>query len=186
MCFLIFCHLLLSLQYHAIIFPLQHLCSIFVFQYILQRFIFSSIVLFVCISGTEIAFRIPGHHAVLLWTGCVTLCTCLGSCFSVCSLTWLGQVLLAARRTSVSRARSFSGGTGSCCCVQAPVCTGCSCGACGILVPQSGIEPVSPALPGRFLTTRAPRKPSVPQFSICIVEGTPSLILVMIDLSIRE
>ena len=30
--------------------------------------------------------------------------------------------------------------------------------ACGILVPQPGIEPVSPALPGRFLTTGPPGK----------------------------
>ena len=28
--------------------------------------------------------------------------------------------------------------------------------ACGILVPQTGIEPVSPALEGRFLTTGPP------------------------------
>ena len=30
--------------------------------------------------------------------------------------------------------------------------------ACGILVPQSGIKPISPALEGRFLTTGPPRK----------------------------
>ena len=34
---------------------------------------------------------------------------------------------------------------------------GCST-ACGILVPQSGIEPASPALKGRFLTTGPPGK----------------------------
>ena len=30
--------------------------------------------------------------------------------------------------------------------------------ACGILVPQPGIKPMSPALEGRFLTTELPRK----------------------------
>ena len=30
--------------------------------------------------------------------------------------------------------------------------------ACGILVPQLGLEPLSPALQGRFLTTRPPGK----------------------------
>ena len=35
------------------------------------------------------------------------------------------------------------------------VASGLSCpAACGILVPSRGIEPVSPALQGRFLTTR--------------------------------
>ena len=34
---------------------------------------------------------------------------------------------------------------------------GCSV-ARGILVPQSGIEPVSPALQGRYLTTELPEK----------------------------
>ena len=33
--------------------------------------------------------------------------------------------------------------------------------ACGILVPQPGIELVSPALEGRFLTTAPPRKSSI-------------------------
>ena len=44
-------------------------------------------------------------------------------------------------------------------------CTGISCGmqlscpvACGILVPQPGIEPTSPMLEGRFFTTRPPEK----------------------------
>ena len=31
--------------------------------------------------------------------------------------------------------------------------------ACGILVPQQEIEPTSPALEGRFLTTGSPGKP---------------------------
>ena len=40
--------------------------------------------------------------------------------------------------------------------------SGLSCfEACGILVPQPGIEPVSPALPGRFLTTGPPGKSPV-------------------------
>ena len=86
---------------------------------------------------------------------------------------WVRSCLLPAGPPWVRLGPSVAS-TGSRCCEQAPVCVGCSCGgACGILVPQSGIEPVSPALPGGFLTTRAPRKPLVPQFSICIVEVHP-------------
>ena len=32
----------------------------------------------------------------------------------------------------------------------------CCCEACGILVPRSGIKPVSPVLQGRFLSTGLP------------------------------
>ena len=40
------------------------------------------------------------------------------------------------------------------------VAHGLSCPeACGILVPMSGIEPMSPALTGGFLTTGLQRKP---------------------------
>lgn len=49
---------------------------------------------------------------------------------------------------------------GLCCSVQASlVASGLSYPkACGILVPQPGIEPTSPAFEGRFLTTRPPGK----------------------------
>ena len=45
------------------------------------------------------------------------------------------------------------------------VVPGLSCSAaCGILVPRSGIEPMSPALQGRFLTTGPPVKSLSPGF----------------------
>jgi len=65
---------------------------------------------------------------------------------------WLPWVLIASRRICVVSCRS-------CCCRQTPVVAfglsaglcGLSCSAaCGILVPWSGIEPVPPALQGRF------------------------------------
>ena len=37
--------------------------------------------------------------------------------------------------------------------------------ACGILIPQPGIEPASPALEGRFLTTGPPGKSFKPESS---------------------
>ena len=46
------------------------------------------------------------------------------------------------------------------------VAHGLSCSsACGILLPQPGIEPVSPALQGRFLTTGPPGKSPDPHTS---------------------
>ena len=44
---------------------------------------------------------------------------------------------------------------------------GLSCpAACGILVPRQGIEPMSPALEGGFLTTGPPGKP--PDMNFCV------------------
>ena len=46
-----------------------------------------------------------------------------------------------------------------CVCQVLVVARGLSCPvACGILVPQPGIEPTSPAVEGRFLTTGPPGK----------------------------
>ena len=43
--------------------------------------------------------------------------------------------------------------------------------ACGILVPRPGIEPVSPALAGKFLTTGPPGK-----FSNKVLNTQPSIV----------
>ena len=55
----------------------------------------------------------------------------------------------------------FAGCAGFCCGAQASLVVACrlSClVACGILVPQAGIELMSPALEGIFLTTEPPGK----------------------------
>ena len=43
---------------------------------------------------------------------------------------------------------------------------------CGMLVPRPGLEPVSPALAGRFSTTAPPGKPRWSYFYSCIVRPT--------------
>ena len=50
---------------------------------------------------------------------------------------------------------------------------GCSM-ACGILVPQPGIEPKSPALQGGFLTTEPPDKVSRMGFCFCFLNKVKS------------
>ena len=80
---------------------------------------------------------------------------------------WLCWVLVVALRIFVALCRSFSGGLWHSSCnawaldhvvpVVAAYQFSCSV-ACGILVPQPGIEPMSPALQGRFLTTGPPGK----------------------------
>ena len=68
---------------------------------------------------------------------------------------WLGRVLVAS-------CRIFCWGADSVVVTGEPrACrlSGCSV-ACGILVPQPGITPVSPSLRGRFLTTGPPGKSS--------------------------
>ena len=68
------------------------------------------------------------------------------------------------------------------------VALGLSCPmVCGVLVPRPGIEPVSPALEGGFLTTGPPRKATPPCFltptqhserncitSLCLLSSVPS------------
>ena len=74
---------------------------------------------------------------------------------------WQHQVLVAALGIFL-----VVRGLLSSCGMRAPKCVGSvvvarelSCPtACGILVPQAGMEPASPALEGRFLTTRPPGK----------------------------
>ena len=75
--------------------------------------------------------------------------------------TWLHQVLVAACGLFVAACGLLSS-----CGTQAPEHVGsvvAACGlscptACGILVPQPGIEPASRALEGGFLTTGPPGK----------------------------
>ena len=73
--------------------------------------------------------------------------------FTIYLFIWLCQVLVAARRLFVAvrglprcgtQALEHAG-------LVAPL-------TCGFLVPRPGIEPASPALEGRFLTTRPPGK----------------------------
>ena len=83
-------------------------------------------------------------------------------------VSWLHRALVAAcsifaavRRLFVAAHRLLSS-----CGTRAPeravsvvAARGLSCpAACGILVPWPGIEPVSPVMEGRFLTTGPPRK----------------------------
>ena len=76
------------------------------------------------------------------------------------NLIWLRWVSVAAH------------GLLSSCGRQSPECTGSVVAAqrlscpetCGILVPRLGIEPASPALKGRFLTTGPPGKSCVSTF----------------------
>ena len=63
-------------------------------------------------------------------------------------------------RSSFCHVRSFVAARGLQSTGSVVVARGLSCSAaCGILVPRPGIEPVSPALQGRFLTTGPPGKP---------------------------
>ena len=69
---------------------------------------------------------------------------------NICLFIWLRQVLVVACRIFV-------------------VAWGLSCPkACGILVPGTGIEPVSPALEGEFLTTGPPGR----SLQWCSFEGS--------------
>ena len=92
---------------------------------------------------------------------------------------WLCLLLVAARGFFVCRLLSHCG-------TWAPACTGflvwcvpveCVCSvvavcalhcptACGILVPQSGIKPISPALEGRFLIIGPPGTSSLPLYRL--------------------
>ena len=64
----------------------------------------------------------------------------------------VGSVIVACRCSSCgTRASEHVGPVVVVCGLSCPV-------ACGILVPQPGIEPTSPALEGRFLTTGPPGK----------------------------
>ena len=77
---------------------------------------------------------------------------------------WLHQVLAAAYRIFVTSHGSFS----------LAVVRGLRCSvACGILVPQPGIEPESPALQGRFLTTRPLGKSPVDSLAPQLLELYP-------------
>ena len=72
-----------------------------------------------------------------------------------CVYLWLCSVLVVARAIFLASWEIFRGGTGL------STCGACifSCfEACGILVPQSGTEPTSSALQGRFLTPGPPGK----------------------------
>ena len=74
---------------------------------------------------------------------------------------WLHRVLVAACGLFIAaRGLLFSCGTWVPECVGSVVAArGLSCpAACGILVPCPGIEPPSPALEGRFLTSGPPGK----------------------------
>ena len=44
--------------------------------------------------------------------------------------------------------------------------------ACGILVPQPGVKPVSPALQGRFLTTGPPEKSQQIKIELLMYRGS--------------
>ena len=106
----------------------------------------------------------------------------------ICPFIWLGWVSVAARGISLSHAGSANVMHGlSSCGTRAPGHLGsrahrlqgtrapghsgsralglstCSM-ACAILVPWSGIQSVSPELPGGFLTTRPPGKPLLSAF----------------------
>ena len=73
---------------------------------------------------------------------------------NICLLIWLHQVLVAARGIFIVSRGIFC-----------TVAHGISCSkACRILVPPLGIEPTSPALNGRFLTTGPPTKSSTHGF----------------------
>jgi len=80
---------------------------------------------------------------------------CNHRCNQFYSLIWLCQVLVTALGSLLPRCSIFCCGhrlTDSVVAVQ-----GLSYStACGILVPQPGIEPLSPTLPGRLLTTGQP------------------------------
>ena len=76
---------------------------------------------------------------------------CFHSFFSIPLLIELHEALLAHTASSLCPAGSSA------------VARRLSCpAACGILVPQSGIEPASPALQGKFLATGLPRQSSAP------------------------
>ena len=90
----------------------------------------------------------------------------------ICSFIWLGWVSVAARGISLSHAGSANVMHGlSSCGTWAPGHSGsralglstCSM-ACAILVPWSGIQSVSPELPGGFLTPGPPGKPLLSAF----------------------
>ena len=96
----------------------------------------------------------------------------------VCLFIWLCRVLVAACgifHCGVQALRCGTRASFQLWCVGPRACRLSSCGvqgsrahrfscpvACGILVPQPGIEPVSPALEGGFLTTGPPGKSHVP------------------------
>ena len=84
----------------------------------------------------------------------------LGSKFLLCIYLWLCWVLAATHRIFVVLCVVFCCGTWSLKCVSSVVVLHrLSCpSACEILVPQTGIEPTSPALQGRLLTTGPPGK----------------------------
>ena len=63
-------------------------------------------------------------------------------------------VLIAARGSLLRRAGSFVLAQGLSSCGRGLCCSA----ACGILVPRPGLEPVSPALQGGFVTTGPPVK----------------------------
>ena len=76
----------------------------------------------------------------------VAVCGLLSSC-GVWALEYVGSVVGARGLSSCgSRALEGTGSVVAACGLSCPV-------ACGILVPLPEIEPASPALEGRFLTT---------------------------------
>ena len=80
-----------------------------------------------------------------------------------CLFIWLYQVIVVA-------CEIFLRSCGSFCCSSLILIVdyGLRCFvACGILVPRPGIEPVSPVLQSRFLTTGPPGKPHI--FSYCFL-----------------
>ena len=65
---------------------------------------------------------------------------------------WLPSVFTVVHFSCRAGALEYTGSVVAACGLSCPT-------ACGILVPQPGVEPKSPVLPGRFLTTRLPEKP---------------------------
>ena len=88
----------------------------------------------------------------------------------------------------------------SCCGAQAlgartSVVVACGLSSCGTRalllcgtwdLPGPGLEPVSPALAGGFLTTEAPGKPSRESLLICLVLGGRKKTILSINLKILE
>ena len=80
--------------------------------------------------------------------GFLSSCSGVGFLFSSCGMQapeHLGSVVCSKQALSLRRSSSVVLGRGLSC----PM-------ACGILVPRTGIEPVSPALEGGFFTTGPP------------------------------
>ena len=100
-------------------------------------------------------FRQPGEDKVIRVGPLYFLAALVLWCIALAFFHCLGQLLLQSESAQASV-------------IVAP---GLSCPAAhGILVPRPGIEPLSPALEGRFLTTGPPGKPpgeSLSQYNWC-------------------